>query len=346
MKRILLLIGPVLILAVSLMTFGCAKAPPAELPKTVVISSMPAGMMTHAQAAGIAALISEKTSIQCKHVPLTSEAAFIPMMLTGEVDLGSSNIVEIWMAYMGLPPYDALAKQNNVKSFPVRLIARGDPLIASLFVAGDSGILSVKDLKGRTVANFEAGQPGVHLMNVALLANAGMTYADVKPMPFPSAGVAPKAVIEGRCDASICGIDAPAAKEATAAIKARWLPLDPSPEAVKRLQTANFPGFYLVKGQTRPGMDLPEYLMAWDNCLSVSEGLPDNAAYEIAKALWVYNADLTAKTLLGKWTTDTFVSPLAAVPYHDGAIKFYKEVGAWTKEMETHQKELLAEQPK
>ena len=49
--------------------------------------------------------------------------------------------------------------------------------------------------------------------------------------------------------------------------------------------------------------------------------------------------------LLKEWTPERFVSKEARIPYHPGAIKFYRERGAWTDEMERLQKELLAQKP-
>jgi hypothetical protein len=37
------------------------------------------------------------------------------------------------------------------------------------------------------------------------------------------------------------------------------------------------------------------------------------------------------------------VTKTATVPYHPGAVKFYKEVGAWGAEMDGVQKKLLEE---
>jgi TRAP-type uncharacterized transport system substrate-binding protein len=42
-----------------------------------------------------------------------------------------------------------------------------------------------------------------------------------------------------------------------------------------------------------------------------------------------------------EWTHEAMLNPKMTVPYHDGAIRFYKEVGKWTPELEQAQKELL-----
>jgi TRAP-type uncharacterized transport system substrate-binding protein len=67
-------------------------------------------------------------------------------------------------------------------------------------------------------------------------------------------------------------------------------------------------------------------------------------AYDIVKNLWDYNQELGAiHVRLKDWSTDRFVNSTNVIPYHPGAIKFYKEKGIWTQEMEQRQDQLVAE---
>ena len=84
-------------------------------------------------------------------------------------------------------------------------------------------------------------------------------------------------------------------------------------------------------------------VMGKDITLVASERLSDDIAYHITKALWENYQELAPiHPRLKFWTPDRFASVRAVVPYHPGSIKLYQEKGVWTKELEEHQKKLLA----
>jgi TRAP-type uncharacterized transport system substrate-binding protein len=81
-----------------------------------------------------------------------------------------------------------------------------------------------------------------------------------------------------------------------------------------------------------------------DIYLVASKELTDEAAYEAVKALWEHNQELgEAYPGLKTWTRERMVSSNAFIPYHPGAIKFFKEKAVWSKEMDEVQANLLAQ---
>jgi TRAP-type uncharacterized transport system substrate-binding protein len=79
-----------------------------------------------------------------------------------------------------------------------------------------------------------------------------------------------------------------------------------------------------------------------DITLVCATRLSDDVAYSITKALWENYKELApVHPRLKFWTPNRFASIRAVVPYHPGSIKWYKEKGVWSKELEEHQKKLL-----
>ena len=186
-----------------------------------------------------------------------------------------------------------------------------------------------------------------YLYQQAKLANAGMTYDDVKHVPASNPVESTRAVMEGRADSAALAVGAPIEAEAVAKIKARYLPLDPSPEAVKRMKAVIDTAYVAkVPGGMFIGVPQDQYLMHLDTVLVARPDISEAAVYEIAKTLYDHNAELVKRPGLREWPIERFLSTEPKIPYHDGAIRFFKEKGLWTKEMDDLQKQVLAEEPK
>jgi len=345
MKRQLILAIMAVMLIFSLVAVGCAPKAPAELPEVLTLATMPPGMNVNAQAVGIADLCGVYTPISLKVKPATNEMVWMPMTLTGEVDLGVAVAVAIRQAYLGTFVFEGIAQQAGVKSFPVRLVAAGSPMRINMFVRGDDPAKKIADLKGRRICRAAVGTH-FELYVSALLANGGLTWDDVTEVPIANPIEVGRAIMEGRADSGQLGVGAPIAVEAVAKVNARWLPVDTSPEAVKRMQDiVDIAYVATVPGGEHIGIPEPQPLMHIDTVFVAREDISEAAVYELTKALWEHNSELVGKPGLSEWTQDRFLTTTVRVPYHDGAIKFYKEIGLWTKEMEELQKAVLAEKP-
>jgi TRAP-type uncharacterized transport system substrate-binding protein len=51
----------------------------------------------------------------------------------------------------------------------------------------------------------------------------------------------------------------------------------------------------------------------------------------------------TIHPLLKRWTKETQAITNFTVPYHSGAVRFYKEVGLWTAKHEARTKEICSQ---
>ncbi|MGD9033418.1 MAG: TAXI family TRAP transporter solute-binding subunit [Desulfobacteraceae bacterium] len=345
MKRQFIIGGLVLLLAFSMVGVASAPVVAEKLPRVLNLGTMPPGMIVNAQAVGIADICSKNTPIRIKVMPSTNEMVWVPMTVTGEIDIGVASALPARQAYLGSFVFKGIAKKAGVKSFPLRIIAGGSPLRVNFVVRGNDRAQKIPDLKGRRVVSFREGTH-FDLYTKARLANGGLTLADVKQVPAPNPIESARAVMEGRADAGDLAVGAPIATEAVAKVKARWLPMDPSPDAVKRMKEYVEVAYVKeVPGGVHIGVPKSQYLMHMDVIFVAREDISEAAVYALTKALWEHNSELVKKPGLFEWTKDKFLTKEPQLPYHPGAIKFYKETGLWTKDMEGFQKAVLAEKP-
>lgn len=328
----------------SLGLFMVNNAETAPIPKVLNLATSPVGSGAYGMASGIASVLSKHLPTEVKPIPTTGPRESFPMFITEEADLGAYtgwDCRENWL------PGPTTKEYLKGKGAPIRLLTGGSPNQNAVITAADSGIKTGKDLKGKRYVGIIAGSDSITLQAQAALTHFGLTPNDVRMISVPGVAAGVKAIIEGRADASgsaVIGMGEVAELDATRG--ARFLSFDPTPEAVKRY-TDIFPAVP-VKIEPRKGLAgvrEPIYMMEYEFYLFCHKNLTDETAYQIVKTLWDYNKELTAVSArLSQWTTDRFVSKNPMIPYNLGAIKFYKEKGLWTSEMDKLQQDLLRQE--
>lgn len=329
------LVALILFSSVLLLTTGA----PINAQEILNIGTNLTGSTYHIIGAAVATVVEKHTPIKMKVVPMDAAHAWMPLMETKQMDLGIASNWNSEKGYFGQAFYKDLSKG---KGFPVRLVFISVPNQIGLVVVASSEFNKISDLKGKRVAGPIPNE-AMQLQTESLLANGGLKWSDIKPVPVKSITEGVKAVIDGRADAASVALGTPIVEELQAKKGARFLPIDPSPEAVKRAKSI-YPAypFKVSPGPAKTGIAKEQYLWAFDNYIIARKDLSEETMYQVTKALWDHCSELASfHASLRVLTTGTFVSTEALIPYHPGAVKLYKEKGAWTKEMEALQKKLL-----
>jgi TRAP-type uncharacterized transport system substrate-binding protein len=82
--------------------------------------------------------------------------------------------------------------------------------------------------------------------------------------------------------------------------------------------------------------------VAYDTYLVTSKAVPDDVVEAVVKAIWDRVEELhPVHPLLKERTRDRFVDPEPTLPYHPGAIRYYKEKGVWSAAMDQVQQKAL-----
>ncbi len=71
--------------------------------------------------------------------------------------------------------------------------------------------------------------------------------------------------------------------------------------------------------------------------------LPDDLVYEVMKAIFNHVEELLPVHPIARIWVENPVVGTPVLPYHPGAIRYYKEKKMWTEALENKQKQLLAE---
>ena len=317
---------------------------PKALPAIVGIGTTPIGGAYYMVGTGLAKVISDRSPIKAIVKPSSGANAFNPLLDTGELELGIEGLDTAW-AYKGVSGYDKPMKN-------IRVLVRGNEMpTIGLVVRVDSGINSLKDLKGKRVASGYGGfQVGQEITN-AYLESVGLTMKDVKAVPVADAPSALRAVQEGRADASFGGSSTGAllieVDQATPLKVLNYgdIPPDQTDKATKEQVQAlqkYCPSARVLLQKKEGFLKSDATVVGYSAWLTSSTKLSTDAAYEITKTVYENDKELwPLHVWLKGWTQKNMFEPNPAAPYHEGAIRFWKEKGLWTPEAEANQKKLL-----
>ncbi|WP_408007956.1 TAXI family TRAP transporter solute-binding subunit [Pseudalkalibacillus sp. A8] len=328
-------------------TEGTSSADGGDSSKEGVISigTTPVGVSYNAIGNGLAKVISTNSSLKISVKPTNGISAWGPQLDKGEIQLGVGSGPDLAWAFNGENGYKAVKN--------MRLLVRGNYLsVTGAAVPKDSDINSIADLKGKRVsADYPGSAIAKMILTAALNAN-DLTWDDVKKVPIPNTAAGIEALQDNRVDAAFALTPTtPIMQEAHNSVGLKSLNFldDVSPDEIDEVPqdvideiTSIVPGVQLTKipangyiAEEAVGVKYPAQMVA-------STHLSEDAVYEIMETLWENYEDLAPiHAWLKTWTPESFFDPDPTLPYHPGAVKFYRDKGLWNDEVEKVHQDLL-----
>jgi TRAP transporter TAXI family solute receptor len=331
-------IGVFLIAALVAAFGGVAAAQQAADQSRLEILSLPVGSVANGVASAIAGVVSKRSSLALLPVPQAGPQVSVPAMERNEGAFTLINVDDADRAYRGLKPN----YQQQYRS--LRLVSVGYENRVSAIASLRANVKTFADMKGRRVAStFAAHQSCADLAN-GLMANVGLRWEDVSPVPVQSAVAGVQALADGRVEVNSCAATGMGIlKEVNLRLPLRFISIDPGEQAIKRARE-HFAGVraVLVKGGSTEGAPDDVYVFDYDFFLASHARIGDQAVYAVVKAVWENLGELEETNPVFKlWHQSRMANADVTLPYHPGAIKFYKEKGVWTPEMQQQTDALL-----
>lgn len=347
-KTVVVVLSILLLVAMSLPS---TYAKPAQAPRDVIIigTSQP-GTYFYDGGVAIVKLLMTHADAKVSVFPQSGEGAWLEVLNRGNCDLGLAQGVAFNKAVRGEAPFS--------KKYPIRLVQRTTVYDYPWVTGIKSDIKTLADIRGRRVAAGYPTNPQMKIITEAMLANAGLTEKDINPVVVAGYPEAVSAMIEGRAEIMAnsfgpTGLN----RQLKATIGARIIPIDPSPEAMARTRKV-VPDFDIVmitaddiarakwlEGEPDVKVSYPHPRLASPCYLVARSGLSEDVVYQISKTLWENYEDLAPINTDFKrdWKPENMITTNFSIPYHPGAIKWFKEKGVWTAQHEKLNSKLLAD---
>ena len=196
----------------------------------------------------------------------------------------------------------------------------------------DAGIARIADLRGRVVST---GSPGSGTETIAFRVLEAAGIDPQRDMRRQGLGVGPSvdAIKDGKIDAFFWSGGLPtAAILDLASTPGRTLKLLPNDDILPALQRQYGASLYYevtVPKGAYSGLDADVPVVGVSNLLVVDERMSEALAYDITKALFDHQPDLVAIHREARHLTPASAIVGSPVPFHRGAIRFYRERGVW-----------------
>ncbi len=328
-----------------------AAATKASLPSKLEFATHAVGSVFNAIGSGIGKVASDRSGMGVTVTPTGGPPAWVPgLNSNGSPDIGIINTFELWQAYSGkiapeAIPGDPRTKAPYTPNKNIRVLMMGTNNRAGLLVRADSPIKTMKDIKGKNFTwgfqSFPANIP----VGLSALANAGLQLSDMKQVQVPEVTAGVQALMEGRAEVAIAAVGMPAVTEADAKVGVRFLPYSEDPKDVKAAQAVMPSGKVDLEKPGESGIKVNTPIWSYPISVVGSTHMSDDAAYALVKAWWDNYKELEPihAQLVG-WAPKVFVQDVATVPFHPGAIKFYKEKGVWGAKQDEMQASLLKDE--
>jgi uncharacterized protein len=322
-------------LATAKLDCGPATNKSDALPRTAAIGTNPAGTGAHAIASALAAVASKATPVAVKVQPYNGPNAWMPLLESGEIEMGIINILDSHMAATGTGNYKS--------AYPsVRVVSGGVfPFTAGLIVRDKSEIKQISDLKGKRVAWDYGGHAINQTWQNAVMEAGGLKPSDVAQVRVSNLNDGVRNVPEGKVDAAFTAVGIGVVEEANAMEAIRFLSM-PNTDAANQILGRY--GASVVKSDSAAGIKGDTYVIGYPLQLVSSAKVSDKTVAALLKAWWDNLTEIQSiHPLLKRWTKETQAIVNFTVPYHSGAVRFYKEVGLWTAKHEARTKEICAQ---
>jgi uncharacterized protein len=298
----------------------------ANAQQTYSLGSTKQGSLSYAVSATVAKLMNEELGLLARVQP-KGGAANNAALQSGDMAFNVINAAESRMAHYGKDVYEGRPHDN------LMIAAMVFPLRVSIAVPNDSPIKSLKEVKGLKMGYKFTNNAIIQFVQSAILANAGLKQSDMKNHPYPNYIPAGDDMARGRLDVALVTPGTGASKQQHAMLKSRgglrFLPLDTSPEALAR-QREVYPESFIITLQPSPaipGVVGPTPVLAYPHFLTVGKHVPADIVYKVVKMMHGSKEKLVQGFVQFQQFDPSNMAPKTSVPYHPGALKFYKEAG-------------------
>ena len=303
-----------------------------ELPRTMAWSAYPTGTGGYSQAVALGNILQRTYGVNLRVIPGRNDVSRLATLRAGRVHFSAGGS-------------EAVYAQEGILNFaskiwgpqPVRALLSNfsDSCSFTFATAADANINGVADLEGKRVT-FVQGAPSLNNATAALLSYANLTWDDVIRVEVGGYNASIDAILNNRADAAGGACNSPPFLRVEASPRGLKFPALPhiDAEAIARVRQ-RLPWYVphiAYEGPTLPAEGLEVFTSAYPLLVGLDTS-EEAMVYSTVKIMHRHYEEYkdSAPGAMG-WTFARQKLEQAFLPFHEGAIRYFKESGEWTPE--------------
>jgi TRAP transporter TAXI family solute receptor len=310
------------IVVAALFVFGAGAAQA----QTISIGTSPVGSLNHSLGNALGKVITEQAGLKARVVPFGGGQQFLPLIHKQELEMAIPSATDVVFAYQGKEDF------SGNPSSSLRVIATVFPYYIGWFVKKDAPYKTLADLKGKRLPVGFTANSAQRRVHLAGLAGEGLKESDFEGVPVPHVVRGADDFMQGKVEGTTFAVGAGKVAEVDSKLGGiRFLNMSNTPDAqarIKQVMPTTYPSM-LQPAKEYVGILAPTTVLFEDYLVVTGAQMSDDDAYKVAKALYEHQDKLAAIARAFARYNKEELGKDHGVPFHPGAIKFYREKGIW-----------------
>jgi TRAP transporter TAXI family solute receptor len=303
----------------------------------VRIGTSSVGSVFYTIAVGASELITKHAKINATAEPVGGSSANVRGLGAKKIEFAIANS---FASFTGLNGTHSFKKTGKV---PIRLVLQGQASNRWLMVRKGANIKTAQDLQGKTIIAKRRALPEISIVMDAFMKVHGLPAGSIKLVSTTNTGQLVKAIRAGSVDAAL-------------------MPFSPRAAQVEKPMADGVLDFFYTSDAKRTEMlkHLPP--MIWANTMKkgifsnmkkdapvvslntyfiTRPGVSNDTVYKVTKAILDHNKEFMTYHKAARQYSLKRALVSVSLPFHPGAIRYFKEKGVWTPALEANQKKLI-----
>ncbi|CAN0363768.1 unnamed protein product, partial [Discosporangium mesarthrocarpum] len=305
-----------------------------QFPKTIAWSAYPTGTGGYSQAVAIGNILQRQYSTNLRVIPGRNDVSRLATLRAGRVHFSAGGSESVY-AQEGILNFASKIWGPQ----PVRALLSNysDACSFSFATAADANINTVADMAGKRMT-FVQGAPSLNNATAALLAYANLTWDDVTAVEVGGYNASIDAILNNRADAAGGACNSPPFLRVEASPRGLHWPEFPHDDLAAVARVRDRLPWYVphvaIEGAGIPDEGIEVFSSAYPFLVGIADS-DETIVYSMVKVM-LEHFDQYKNNAPGAngWALERQKFEQSFVPYHPGAIRYFREIGVWTEAAE------------